>query len=47
MVKSHLLRIIQLFNLMSLELAPESDVDVRMYSILFSKERVFLFSSVL
>jgi hypothetical protein len=47
MVKSHLLRIIQLFSLLSLELAPESDVDVRIYSILFSKERVFLFSSVL
>jgi len=47
MVKSHLLCIIQLLNLLNLELAPESDLEVRMYSILFSKELVFLFSSVL
>jgi hypothetical protein len=47
MVKSHLLRIIQLFNLLSLELVPESYVDARIYSILCSKERVFLFSSLL
>src|ERR687883_2019258 len=46
-VKSHLLCIIQLFNLLSLELAPEFDVDARIYSIPFSKERVFLFSSLL
>jgi hypothetical protein len=46
-VKSHLLRITQLFNLLSLELAPESDLDVIIYSIVFNKERVFLFSSVL
>ena len=42
-VKSHLLCIIQLLNLLSLE----SDVDVMIYSILFSKERAFLFSSLL
>src|SRR2546423_13905325 len=47
MVKSHFLRIIQLFNLLNIELAPESDVDVRIYSILCSKKCVFLFSSLL
>src|ERR671939_627386 len=46
-VKSHLLCITQLFNLLSLELAPEFDVDVIIYSIVFNKERVFLFCSVL
>src|SRR5436190_16525199 len=47
MVKSHFLRIIQLFNLLNIELAPELDVDVRIYSILCSKKCVFLFSSLL
>ena len=43
MVKSHLLSIIQLFNLLNLELASESDVDVRIYSILCSKNVFFCF----
>ena len=46
-VKSDLLCIIQLLNLPTLELAPESAIGVRIYSILFSKELAFLFSSLL
>ena len=47
MVKSHLLRLIQLFNLLTLELAPEPDADARIYSILCSKKDVFFFSLLL